>query len=1137
MGSWQQQVGPYQVPRLLGQGGMGAVHEAVDGRTGQRVALKLLFPEAAKDPQRVARFLNEARALAQVEHPGVVRILHWDEVAGTAFLAMELLQGVSLREWMRNQGGPAPLRAALALGEQTARIMEEVHARGVVHRDLKPENIFLCPDGETFPGYRLKLLDFGIAKLPPLTVDAHGATQLHTHETAFMGTVSYMAPEQFLSTATVSDRADVYALGMMLFEMLAGRLPFAAGDTLEVAAAHLREEPPSLRRFVPTLPGGLSKFIASMLAKDPAERPGMRQCREMFGKAWSQEQEGCPVPGLAPFTEAQSELFFGRDEELQALLALLEGSREGALRWLQLEGPSGVGKSSLLQAGVLPRLNRFSEQGTLRWLVALLRPTAEPLRALARTLVTTYASTGTEVDEVDHALRAGPEALRGFITARTPPGCCLLLVLEPMEELFSLGAADSLGLDALLSAALTAPGTPLRLLTSLRSDFLHRLEHLPGLARLLSQATRYPLRPMGQEALTQVIRGMARHAQLPLSEGLAERMVQDARSEGGRLPLLGHALQGLWALSGGAPLTHEQYDRLGGVGGSLAQQAEELLAGLGPEGRKRAKWILLALVQLGRGTPDTRRPRTREEVLAAAGGDRLAEEVLLRLSGMSVDGGPVSQQGMRLIVLSGEADSAQQRVDLVHEVLLRQVPSLAQWLEQERTLLERLADLEAAARAWEQAQCPVEGLPTGTLLAYYREGAQPPLETGFLARRASPRALRFLQAADRLHRRRSRQNKGLLAAAVLAVLAILFYATRAEQARRQSEETLQQYLTSADDFVGDSDWGFSRLPYTLDERQKMLNGFQKSMKPLLSWARELPEGQRMEIKLLHRLGDLASHDARLVDAEGHLGEAESLLRAALEARPWDRALLRLWALNRSKRGKVAWAQGHREDARSSFTEAVRMLEGPGGQSDDPEDDRRTLAVSLAELAGVELELGNPDTAAAWLDRAIVLHAQNPNAYNETLLALTLTARGSAALQTGSLLAAQGYLEQAFQVAQRSRAHAPAGDQYSNWGLATVRVELARLQVRQGKRQEAEENYTEAESLGRQLLVGEPPNKRYALVLAHALAGHEELLRSTGEPADALRAERCKLAHPFQVRDAADVRFGFSDCQGVVPGDK
>jgi len=482
---------------------MGDVFAAVDEQIGRRVALKLLSPTATGDPQLVARFLQEARALAQLEHPGVVRVFHCDRLGDMAFLAMEHLQGLSLREWIQRQPGPVPLQTAAAICAQIAAVMVDVHARGIVHRDLKPENVFLCPDEATALGYRLKLLDFGIAKLPPAADGVLATTQVHTHESSFIGTYAYMAPEQLRSASTVDARADVYALGVLLFELLAGRTPFVSEDPVDIISAHLRDEPPPLKQLVPSLPGTLSAFIASMLAKEPGERPAMARCRDMLGAPWEKAQEACPVPGLASFTEAQAELFFGRKVETQALLALLEEARAGRKHWVQLEGPSGVGKSSLLQAGLLPRLRELPSPEAPRWMIATLRPSYEPLRNLARALVSVYASTGPNetVEETERVLSEGPDALHAFVTSHTPKDCLLLLVIDPMEELFTLGTAECQRLDSLLSTALASAECPLRLLTSLRSDFLHRMEHLPSLARQLHGAARYPLLPMEEEAL------------------------------------------------------------------------------------------------------------------------------------------------------------------------------------------------------------------------------------------------------------------------------------------------------------------------------------------------------------------------------------------------------------------------------------------------------------------------------------------------------------------------------------------------------------------------------------------------------------------------------------------------------------
>ncbi|HYI00352.1 serine/threonine-protein kinase, partial [Hyalangium sp.] len=252
-------VGPYRLLHLLGKGGTGQVFAAVHEEMGQQVALKLLSPDPTGDPQRFARFRQEAQILAQLQHPGVVRVFHYDRLGDTVFLAMELLRGLSLREWIQRQPpGPVPLQSALALCEQIAAIMVDVHAQDIVHRDLKPENVFLCPDEAAALGHHIKLLDFGIAKLRPDPGEVLNVTQVHTHESAVLGTYTHMAPEQLGGASTVDGHADVYSLGVLAFELLAGRAPFPYEHPYDVITAHRSELPPPLKQLVPALPGALS---------------------------------------------------------------------------------------------------------------------------------------------------------------------------------------------------------------------------------------------------------------------------------------------------------------------------------------------------------------------------------------------------------------------------------------------------------------------------------------------------------------------------------------------------------------------------------------------------------------------------------------------------------------------------------------------------------------------------------------------------------------------------------------------------------------------------------------------------------------------------------------------------------------
>ncbi|WP_434346904.1 protein kinase domain-containing protein [Myxococcus virescens] len=1131
--SAQTQLGPYRLLRLLGSGGMGQVFAAVHESVGNPVALKVLSPSAAEHPQRVARFLQEARALALLEHPGVVRILHCDRVDDTVYLAMEHLQGQSLRQWMQAQSS-IPMSSALAICAQVAATMVDVHAQAIVHRDLKPENLFLCPDPTLVDGHRVKLLDFGIAKVPEGQADLQ-ATQVHTHEAAVIGTFRYMAPEQFLSAAKVEGAADVYALGVVLFELLAGRPPFDAEEPVLVMAAHQREVPPSLKQLVPTVPAALASFVADMLEKQPAARPDMKRCRAMFERSWTWEADVCPVPGLAPFTEAHAELFFGRKEETRALLERLEEARLGPLRWVQMEGPSGVGKSSLIQAALLPELKTLSSDAGPRWLIATMRPSDTPLRHLAEALAVAYAAIGVAGlrDDIEASLRSESVALHDFVTAHTPKACRLLLVLEPMEELFTLGSAELAAVDALLSTALAAPETPLRLFTSLRSDFIHRLEQMPSLPHHLHAAARLPLLPMGDEALSQVVLGMASRARLRLSEGLAERMVRDVRSEGGRLPLLGHTLQSMWMLSGGAPLTHEHYARLGGVGGALAFQAEALLERLGVEGKQRAKWLLLELVQVGRGTADTRRPRSRKDVLAAAGNDALAEEVLHRLSGIPSGPAPSEHAGLRLIMLSGEVTPSLQRVELVHETLLHRVPSLASWLEQERVLLERQSDLEGVASAWEQARRPLEGLPTGTLLEHYRRGFDTPGRWDAPA--LSQRAQDFLRAAEQLSRRRVHRRRLLLGLAALASVAILFYAVRAEQERQHAEANLRRLVQVADSISGGADWNLSRLAHTLALRHKLLMDLNVSLASLPMSEQARREARLASIRVTHRLGDVAYYDGSLAEAESRLTGALRTIRAGLGDWPADEDLQWELALNDSKLGKVAMARGDWDLAGVHLLASLRYMEAQPLEGASAVDARRSLAVSLSERAELEWAKGRLKEAAALFNRAIALHELNTEPYNEALLAVALAQRGEVAIQAREFAAAEQLLRRARRTAEQCFA-VRGGEQFYRWTLGRTLVAEGRLHFERRRLAEAAASYAEARRLGRELLEGEPPNKRFALMYASALQGSEDVGRAMGQDVEvqAARQRRCALVERFLAQDSEDVRFRALSCEDNMP---
>lgn len=275
-----QRLGPYRIVRLLGQGGMGAVYEARQEPLDRRVALKTLHADYAKDPDALARFFNEAKALSKLEHPSIVQVSDFRNAAdGTAYLVMEFLRGQSLGRRLRElsaRGERLPLITALQIAFQTADVLAVAHKQGIVHRDVKPDNLMLITDAIAPGGERVKLLDFGIAKLSGVedTANVKTATQ------AVMGTPSYMSPEQCAGAGGVDAKTDVYALGCVLFELLASRPPFVAEGAGQLIGMHLFQTPPMLRSLAPQIPESVAELVHRLLTREKVQRPTMDEAAD-----------------------------------------------------------------------------------------------------------------------------------------------------------------------------------------------------------------------------------------------------------------------------------------------------------------------------------------------------------------------------------------------------------------------------------------------------------------------------------------------------------------------------------------------------------------------------------------------------------------------------------------------------------------------------------------------------------------------------------------------------------------------------------------------------------------------------------------------------------------------------------------
>jgi serine/threonine protein kinase len=259
-------IGNYRVVGLLGEGGMGVVYLAQHPVIGRQVAIKLLHAALARDQDIVARFFNEARAIHMIGHENIVEILDFGQTAsGQPYFIMEYLRGESLSEAVAR--GVMPQEEVELIAGQMCTALAAAHSKGIVHRDLKPHNVQLCQhaDGRML----VKILDFGVAKI--LTAP-DGSPSVKTRTGSLVGTPLYMSPEQCKGAGVVDHRTDIYSLGVMLFEMLAGRPPFMAEGVGELFAKHMLEEPPSLIDLAPETRPHLAAAIMKSLAKEADDR-------------------------------------------------------------------------------------------------------------------------------------------------------------------------------------------------------------------------------------------------------------------------------------------------------------------------------------------------------------------------------------------------------------------------------------------------------------------------------------------------------------------------------------------------------------------------------------------------------------------------------------------------------------------------------------------------------------------------------------------------------------------------------------------------------------------------------------------------------------------------------------------------
>jgi len=271
-----ERIGPYRIVRLLGKGGMGAVYEGVHEAIERRVAIKVLHAELARRQDIATRFFNEARAVNRIDHPGLVQVSDYGQLPdGMAYIVMEFLKGETLGQRIKRVGGRLPSGDVIRIGRQVASALAAAHDKDIVHRDLKPDNIMIVPNSDVPGGELSKVLDFGIAKV----AEAQGGdSEAHTRADALLGTPRYMSPEQCRGGGHTDSKSDVYSLGVIFYELLAGAPPFAGSSHGELIVQHMMQPPPPLsERADPSASAALVQLVMRMLLKDKDARPTMKQ--------------------------------------------------------------------------------------------------------------------------------------------------------------------------------------------------------------------------------------------------------------------------------------------------------------------------------------------------------------------------------------------------------------------------------------------------------------------------------------------------------------------------------------------------------------------------------------------------------------------------------------------------------------------------------------------------------------------------------------------------------------------------------------------------------------------------------------------------------------------------------------------
>jgi WD40 repeat protein/DNA-binding SARP family transcriptional activator len=669
----------YQIKEKIGEGSIGVVYRAFQPTVERVVAIKEIKPKYANKPEFIRRFEAEAQLFARLEHPHIVPLYDYWREPDRAYVVMRFFNGGSIKDKL-NQGPYTPYDA-VKLVQQVASGLALAHRQSIIHRNLKPANILIDEAGDAY------LSDFSIS------LDM-GNENDGDQKKPYLSS-SYLSPEQLLNDP-VSPPTDIYSLGVILYELLSGKHPFAGHPAPVMIEKLLHENLPPLA----DIPESLDAVIQQMTAKKPADRyqdisAMVEALHSVVGlpvdapgvSKTSPAKVPNPYMGLRAYSEADAELFFGREKSTKMLIEQLKISR-----LLCMVGPSGSGKSSLARAGLIPSLRHGAVPGSENWYITEMLPGTHPFEELEAALLR-VASSPTELllDQLKQDSRGLIKAVKRILPQDEGE---LLVLIDQFEELFTLVDSESLrGLFLnSLEEAVKDPRSRIRIILVLRADFYDRPLLYQSFGELLHSNTSVIL-PPSKEEMSQVISLPAESVGIEVEEGLLATMIADVQDQPGVFPLLQYTLTELFDCRENNRMSLSSYESIGGVSGSLGKRAEDIYLGLEPANQVLTQQLFLRLVNISETTEYTRRRTLRSELMSVKLDDetRSSDVVnqIINLFGQ-----------YRLLTFDYQVGTREPTVEVAHEALLSEWPRLKTWLAESREDLYQQRRLRSLTFEW-----------------------------------------------------------------------------------------------------------------------------------------------------------------------------------------------------------------------------------------------------------------------------------------------------------------------------------------------------------------------------------------------------------------------------------------------------